>query len=636
MATITTDIAVTNKNGLVFDGSPQTHVIKTDVLVYSYSGFGSFSAVSGSTDLTGCKIFNYGHVIGDGFSNGVFIRGAGGAVINAAGADILSRSDAVRLGDFGIVENFGDIFGSYSVTMSSYGELSNFGNLTGTVSVGIEAEIVNGGHIHGNIRLFFYAATTNGESSISNSGNIDGDIEVLQSADKLGYVRIVNSGQIKGGITLGTKDDVVDNRGGHITGDIFLGDGSDRFDNRGGEVDGVVAGGAGDDVYTIDAWELAIEERAGEGSDTIRASSVSIDLRDWANIENGTLLGGRSLSLTGDEGANILTGNRGRSVLTGLQGDDTYYVSDAANRIVEAANGGTDTVHASVDWTLAANVENLVLDAGTTGTGNALANRITGNAQDNVLIGGAGADTLDGGESGYDTASYVDATAAVRVVLSTPSSNTGDAAGDVYIGIENLTGSRFADKLTGDDNSNVLDGGIGADTLTGGKGADVYYVDDAGDQVVEAAAGGEIDQVRSSVSYMLTANVENLELLGSGAINATGNQLANFLHGNENANVLNGLGGADYLYGGAGADTFVFQGSFGADYVEDFAAGSGAGHDLIQLDKSAFADFAAVMSRATETNDGGHYFTTITRGSNTITLDFVKLSMLTSDDFIFV
>lgn len=636
MSTIDTDRTATNNDALRFDNSPQTHVIKAGVLVYSYAGFGSFSAVYGASDLSASVLFNYGHVVGDGYADGVVIRGVGARLVNGYGADITSFSDAVTLADNSKVENYGSISGLISVSVGGFSKISNFGTLSGDISTEVRSSVINAGQISGDVYLFFYGIENNSFSEVINSGNIDGDIFVKQSVDGPGFGKITNSGQIRGDITLGTKDDSVDNRGGHIIGDVALDDGADRFDNRGGRVDGVVAGGAGDDTYTIDAAALAIEERAGGGTDTIRAGTVSIDLRDWANIENATLLGGRSLSLTGDEGANVLTGNSGRSVLTGLEGDDTYYVSDATNRIVESANGGTDTVHATVNWTLSANVENLFLDAGTVATGNALANRIIGNAADNVLIGGAGADTLDGGSGGYDTASYANAAAAVRAVLSTPSSNTGEAAGDVYIGIENLTGSNFADKLTGDNNSNVLDGGLGADTLTGGKGADVYYVDDAGDQVVEAGAGGEIDEVRSTVTYTLANNVENLELLGSSAINATGNNLANLLHGNGAANVLNGLGGADYLYGGDGADIFVFQGAFGQDYIEDFAAGSAAGHDVIQLDKTAFANFAAVMSHATETNNDGHYITTITSGANTITLDFVQKAMLTSADFLFV
>src|SRR6185369_2995826 len=88
-----------------------------------------------------------------------------------------------------------------------------------------------------------------------------------------------------------------------------------------------------------------------------------------------------------------------------------------------------------------------------------------------TLIGGAGADSLDGG-TGSDTASYATAAASVIASLLSPAGNTGDAAGDSYTSIENLTGSNSSDTLTGDGNANTLSGLFGNDILIGGAGAD--------------------------------------------------------------------------------------------------------------------------------------------------------------------
>lgn len=100
------------------------------------------------------------------------------------------------------------------------------------------------------------------------------------------------------------------------------------------------------------------------------------------------------------------------------------------------------------------------------------------------------------------------------------------------------------------------EGTSGADVLTGGAGDDVFIVNHASDQVVEALNGG-IDTALSSITYTLAANVENLTLTGTNAIDATGNALDNVLIGNAAANRLSGGAGADILRGGAGDDTYI-------------------------------------------------------------------------------
>ncbi len=95
--------------------------------------------------------------------------------------------------------------------------------------------------------------------------------------------------------------------------------------------------------------------------------------------------------------------------------------------------------------------------------------RLYGADDNDTLIGGAGADRLDGG-SFLDTASYAGAAKGVRVSLANPAVNTNDAKGDVYISIENLTGTSHADKLYGDRGANTLSGGEGNDILKGGPG----------------------------------------------------------------------------------------------------------------------------------------------------------------------
>jgi Ca2+-binding RTX toxin-like protein len=229
--------------------------------------------------------------------------------------------------------------------------------------------------------------------------------------------------------------------------------------------------------------------------------------------------------MTGNAAANWLDGGAGNDTLTGGAGDDLYVVDAAGDAVTEALNEGTDTVQSAVTYTLGANVENLTLtgSAAINGTGNTGANVLTGNAGANLLAGGDGNDTLSGG-AGNDT----------------------------------------------------LDGGAGNDTLIGGAGDDTYVVDVVGDSVTEALNEGT-DTVQSAVTYTLGANVENLVLTGSAAINGTGNTGANVLTGNAGANLLAGGDGNDTLSGGAGNDTL--DGGNGAD-----ALTGGAGDDTYVVD----------------------------------------------------
>lgn len=127
------------------------------------------------------------------------------------------------------------------------------------------------------------------------------------------------------------------------------------------------------------------------------------------------------------------------------------------------------------------------------------------------------------------------------------------------------------DTIFGLDGGDTLDGGLGADSLTGGKGNDVYIIDNVGDRIVENASEG-LDLVQSNISYSLANNVESLNLVGTSAINGTGNSLNNTILGNGANNILNGgagndnlqgLGGNDQLIGGTGKDKL--DGGFGND-----------------------------------------------------------------------
>ena len=185
-------------------------------------------------------------------------------------------------------------------------------------------------------------------------------------------------------------------------------------------------------------------------------------------------------------------------------------------------------------------------------------------------------------------------------------SDSSGALSGLFRGNDVFTGSSGADVLLSYAGDDTLTGGAGLDTLIGGAGNDVYVVT-AGDTVTEALGGG-VDTVRSTASWVLKANIEDLKLEGTGNTAGTGNKLANKLIGNSGDNALTGLGGKDTLAGrvgndvldggagddtltgGEGSDTFVFSTALTAnlDSVRDFAVGV----DKLRLDDDIFTALA--------------------------------------------
>jgi len=130
----------------------------------------------------------------------------------------------------------------------------------------------------------------------------------------------------------------------------------------------------------------------------------------------------------------------------------------------------------------------------------------------------------------------------------------------------NLTGNTLNNVLVGNSAANLLDGGTGADGMSGGAGDDTYVIENVGDTVTENAGEG-VDTVQSALTYTLGANVENLVLTGTTAINGTGNARDNVLTGNSAANVLTGGAGNDTYVVGTG-DTVTEAASAGIDTVQ--------------------------------------------------------------------
>lgn len=364
-------------------------------------------------------------------------------------------------------------------------------------------------------------------------------------------------------------------------------DGSNVLDGGTG-VDTLI-GRNGEDTYITDGDDTIIEDGNDiffgpdgitYGVDTVRSSATYVL---GANLEDLVLTGlaaingmGNTLNnvLTGNEADNILNGGDGEDTLVGAGGIDTLiggngddsYFTDGTDLISEDIDAGIDTVSSHASYTLGLNIERLIL-TGTSaidGGGNALDNVISGNTANNTLNGGTGIDSLSGGlgddiyiTDGGDSITE-NASSGTDLVRSSATHSLG-------LNLENLTltgaaaingfGNSLNNIITGNRAANTLNGGLGSDVLIGGLGDDIYIIN-GDDTITEASAAGT-DTVRSSVTYTLGVNVENLVLLGNTAINGSGNGLSNFLTGNGAANTLNGGSGADFLKGGGGKDTLV-------------------------------------------------------------------------------
>jgi Ca2+-binding RTX toxin-like protein len=382
---------------------------------------------------------------------------------------------------------------------------------------------------------------------------------------------------------------------------IAGGAGNDNLNGNGGNdtLDGgtgadVMAGGAGNDIYIVDDNTApgidSVNEAANAGNDTVKTNVASYTL--GVNVENLVYTGTAAFTGTGSALNNVIVSGAGNDTLAGGDGNDTIY-----------GNGGTDSINGN-----AGNDAVYGGDGNDTLTGEAGNDMLSGFAGNDVFSGGAGADYLSGGD-GTDTASYSTSTTAVVASLIPHTAGSGDAAGDIYVGIENLTGGSANDTLTGDENANVLDGGAGNDTLTGGAGADTL-IGGAGTDTASYAkstTGLNAALANSSLNTGDAAGdtynaIENLigTAFDDGLAGTTG---ANTLNGGLGNDILVGLAGADALIGGAGNDTASYVGSTAA-VTASLAAPAGNTGDAAGDTYSSIENLTGGSGNDTLTGDG--------------------------------
>jgi Ca2+-binding RTX toxin-like protein len=454
-------------------------------------------------------------------------------------------------------------------------------------------DTIIGGSASGNI----YGG--DGNDSIDSSASLYGGYLYGEAGDD-----VITDGTGSNNLYGGTGADKLYGRQG--ADGLYGGDGEDLLD--GGVGDDAMTGGAGNDIYVVDSVGDSVVENAGEGTDEIRTGLATYSLAALANVEDltGTGASGQRLSgnglanaiagaggndaifgqagndrLSGGDGDDVLNGGLGADRMEGGLGNDTHQVDDSGDLVVELAGQGTDTVAASISYTLAANVENLqALRIGGTDplslTGNALNNYIWASRGDNVLNGAGGADYMigyagndfylvdDSGDLAYELAGEGTDTVATAVsyVLAANIENLQalNIAGTDPL---SLTGNALDNYIWATRGDNIIDGGGGADFMIGYAGNDVYLVDHSADLAYELEGEG-LDTVATAVSYTLAANVENLQaanIAGTAALSLTGNGVRNFIWANQGDNIIDGGARADVMVGYAGDDVYLVDDS---------------------------------------------------------------------------
>lgn len=597
-------------------------------------------------NLIGSKFDDYlqgddgNNSLSGGEGNDTLAGGVGSDTLDGgAGTDTVSYANAgdkveLNLGSGGISgDAAGDVYVSIENAIGS-----NYGDkITGSAA----NNVIDGGA--GNDTLDGGGGTDtlkggSGDDTLSDSGSGTHTYDGGDGIDTVTYENLSTAVHLDLSATQGNTNGAgsvevftsIENLIGGSNTDTLVGDdNANSLQGRGG--DDVLKGGGGNDSLdggdgndTLDGGAGADQLSGGSGTDTATyAQSSSGQVIDLANT---TLGQGRG---TGDAKGDTFSSIE---IVEGSAYSDYFYAGQPSSGSSSllfsgAGNSGTITVggttysgdtvdfsgsNAAVNVNLATNVDsshtgsggwasgtyfkdisNLVGSSGNdTLAGDSNANLLKGGTGNDILIGGGGEDTLDGG-AGTNTASYAGSLAGVNASLtSSPSGTSDDATGDVYINIQNLTGSDYADTLEGGSDSslnnlnNLLSGGsgddliyvsLGSDTLDGGDGSDTVSFANLSSSLsagVTISLAVNSAQTFDSTSTVTLTNVENL----------TGTSYADSLTGDANNNILSGGDGNDTLVGGAGADKFV--GGNGTDTVSYAYASSGLTIDLTNQTQS--------------------------------------------------
>jgi serralysin len=454
---------------------------------------------------------------------------------------------------------------------------------------GADADYLDGGD--GSDTAYYFDSTVGVSVSLATGrgyyGTAEGDVLVnIENLAGSGFADTLEGNGAANTLYGGEGGDWLKGGGGA---DSLYGDsGNDALKGGGGS--NLLVGGAGIDTVLYSDATAGVDVRLANHFTRFHGSYDGDQLYEIETVV-GSAYGD---TLYGDEAVNVIEGRCGNDTLAGWGGDDTLWGGDGFDSLY--GGYGNDFLYG---------------DAGN--------DTLDGQDGNDLLRGGGGADMLVGG-SGIDTVDYTTSPTGVYVWLHTYAAGNGDAQGDTFSGIENITGSAYFDTLYADDNVNVLNGGggndvlfgyggadtllgedgddtlyggSGADTLIGRAGNDTYFVDNAGDVITEFGGQGA-DTVASSVSYILTsgADIERLATdaaFGTEAINLTGNASGNVVIGNDGNNIINGGDGRDELIGRGGQDSFLFNTALNAATNVDVITDFNVADDQIFLDDAIFS-----------------------------------------------
>jgi hypothetical protein len=257
-------------------------------------------------------------------------------------------------------------------------------------------------------------------------------------------------------------------------------------------------GGSGNDTFIASSATNRIE--GGVGSDTVSYAGDTAGV--VVNLFSGNGSGGWAANDTYLDIENAIGGS----------GNDTFYAT-ASNNFFDGGAGNNTVNYSSSGIGVMVDLMNKVggdingVQSFAHGDTYLNIQNVVGSTGNDLFIANGVANAFTGG-GGNDTVSYQNSTTGGNILASLVSSaaNTGDAAGDTYNGISNLTGSGVLNStLNGNSGSNVLtvlgngtvnhlDGGTGSTTQTdvfnAQYGGTNYLVGGNGNNIFNVSSGG--------------------------------------------------------------------------------------------------------------------------------------------------